>query len=48
VFLEHGRVALASGMDYGTPRAGHLRLNFATSPEHLTDAVRRMATGLQS
>ncbi|HEX4281006.1 MAG TPA: hypothetical protein VHZ27_09585 [Solirubrobacteraceae bacterium] len=31
------------GLDYGTPGAGHARLNFATSPEHLSEAVTRMA-----
>lgn len=42
-FLERGRVALSPGLDYGAPGAGHVRLNFATSPEHLADAVARMA-----
>ncbi len=43
VFLERGRVALGRGLDYGEPGAGHVRLNFATSPEHVTEAVRRMS-----
>jgi cystathionine beta-lyase len=43
VFLEHGRVALNSGLPFGTGGAGHVRLNVATSPDILTDAVRRMA-----
>jgi cysteine-S-conjugate beta-lyase len=47
VFLERGRVALMSGPDFGTGGAGHVRLNFATSPEVLTEAVRRMATALR-
>ncbi|MGW2188127.1 MalY/PatB family protein [Streptomyces sp. NPDC001719] len=42
VFLEHGRVALTSGTNYGPGGAGHVRLNFATSPEVLTEAVGRM------
>ena len=42
-FLARGRVALGRGLDYGQPGAGHVRLNFATSPTHLGDAVRRMA-----
>lgn len=46
VFLTEGRVALGRGLDYGAPGAGHVRLNFATSPEHLTDAVARMARAL--
>lgn len=43
VFLTRGRVTLGRGLDYGQPGARHVRLNFATSPEHLDDAVRRMA-----
>ncbi|MEU1178103.1 aminotransferase class I/II-fold pyridoxal phosphate-dependent enzyme [Streptomyces sp. NPDC005820] len=42
VFLEHGRVALNSGPTFGTGGTGHARLNLATSPELLTEAVRRM------
>ncbi|MDQ0688142.1 cystathionine beta-lyase [Streptomyces achromogenes] len=43
VFLERGRVALSPGPDFGTGGAGHVRLNLATSPEILTEGVRRMA-----
>ncbi|MBV9796761.1 MAG: aminotransferase class I/II-fold pyridoxal phosphate-dependent enzyme [Solirubrobacterales bacterium] len=46
-FLTQGRVALGRGLDYGQPGAGHVRLNFATSPEHLGDAVRRMALAVE-
>lgn len=42
-FLARGRVALSSGPAFGTGGAGHVRLNLATSPELLTEAVRRMA-----
>ncbi len=42
-FLARGRLALSPGLDYGRQGAGFVRLNFGTSPEHLTDAVRRMA-----
>lgn len=42
IFLERGRVALGRGLDYGAPGAGHVRLNCATSAEHLADAVARM------
>ncbi|GAA2497901.1 MalY/PatB family protein [Streptomyces gobitricini] len=45
-FLERGRVALHSGPPFGTGGAGHARLNLATSPEVLTEAVRRMAGAL--
>ncbi|TDC73498.1 MalY/PatB family protein [Streptomyces hainanensis] len=44
-FLERGRVALNGGLPFGTGGAGHVRLNLATSPEILTEAVDRMATG---
>ncbi|MEV7796038.1 aminotransferase class I/II-fold pyridoxal phosphate-dependent enzyme [Streptomyces sp. NPDC087512] len=46
VFLGRGRVALSAGTDFGTGGAGHVRLNLATSPEVLTEAVRRMASAL--
>ena len=42
-FLKDGRIALGRGLDYGAPGAGFVRLNFATSPGHLSDAVARMA-----
>ncbi|MGW1543803.1 MalY/PatB family protein [Streptomyces sp. NPDC002309] len=47
VFLRRGRVALNSGPGFGTGGAGHVRLNLATSPEILTEAVRRMAAALK-
>jgi cystathionine beta-lyase len=46
VFLERGRVALNSGPLFGTGGAGHVRLNLATSPEILADAVTRMASAV--
>ncbi|MGI8901136.1 MAG: MalY/PatB family protein [Nocardioides sp.] len=42
VFLERGRVALNAGPAFGTGGTGHVRLNLATTPEILTEAVRRM------
>ncbi|MEZ0089103.1 MalY/PatB family protein [Streptacidiphilus sp. EB129] len=45
-FLDHARVALTSGTGFGTGGAGHLRMNLATSPELVTEAVRRMAAAL--
>jgi cystathionine beta-lyase len=42
-FLEQGRVALNSGLTFGTGGAGHVRLNYATTPEILTQAITRMA-----
>ncbi|MEU7303168.1 aminotransferase class I/II-fold pyridoxal phosphate-dependent enzyme [Streptomyces sp. NPDC007206] len=47
VFLDRGRVALSSGLPFGTGGAGHVRLNLATSPEILTEGVRRMAAALK-
>jgi cysteine-S-conjugate beta-lyase len=42
-FLDRGRVALSRGLDYGREGAGFVRLNFGTSPEHVTDAIARIA-----
>jgi len=42
-FLEVGRVALGSGPTFGAPGNGFARLNFATSPELVDEAVRRIA-----
>lgn len=47
VFLARGRLAVNSGSVFGTGGAGHVRLNFATSPELVTEAVRRMADALR-
>ncbi|MEO3745231.1 aminotransferase class I/II-fold pyridoxal phosphate-dependent enzyme [Plantactinospora sp. B5E13] len=48
VFLDRGRVALVSGPTFGTGGVGHARFNLATSPEIITEAVRRMATAARS
>lgn len=45
-FLDQARVALSSGHVFGTGGAGHARLNFATHPEILIEAVRRMERAL--
>jgi cystathionine beta-lyase len=45
-FLERGRVALSPGPDFGPMGTGFVRLNLATSPEILTEAVRRMASAV--
>ncbi|MBD0423361.1 aminotransferase class I/II-fold pyridoxal phosphate-dependent enzyme [Streptomyces sp. TRM S81-3] len=42
-FLSRGRVALSSGIPFGTGGAGHVRLNLAASPEVIEEGVRRMA-----
>lgn len=43
-FLDRGRVALNSGLPFGRGGEGHVRLNYATTPEILTEAIVRMAT----
>ncbi len=43
VFLDRGRVALSAGTYFGAQGAGFARLNIGTSPELVTEAVRRMA-----
>lgn len=47
VFLERGRVAVNSGLPFGTGGAGHVRLNLATSPEIVEEGVRRIAAALR-
>ncbi|MEW2442897.1 MalY/PatB family protein [Micromonospora marina] len=42
MFLDRARVALSSGHVFGAGGAGFVRLNFATSPAVLTEAVIRM------
>ncbi|MFI5833647.1 MalY/PatB family protein [Micromonospora sp. NPDC051300] len=42
MFLDDARVALSSGHVFGAGGAGFVRLNFATSPAVLTEAVTRM------
>jgi cystathionine beta-lyase len=46
-FLERGRVALEAGLRFGAAGAGHVRLNFGTSPEILEEATARMARATQ-
>jgi cystathionine beta-lyase len=48
VFLQLGSVALSGGVRFGTGGAGHARLNLATSPEILREAVDRMAQAVQA
>ena len=45
-FLEKARVALSAGPAFGTGGDGHVRLNFATSPAVLAEAIDRMASAL--
>lgn len=45
-FRSDGRVALAAGRGFGEAGNGFVRLNLATSPEIIGEAVRRMASVL--
>ncbi|HET8681811.1 MAG TPA: aminotransferase class I/II-fold pyridoxal phosphate-dependent enzyme [Micromonosporaceae bacterium] len=45
-FLDRARVAVNPGPAFGEQGRGFVRLNFATSPEILGEAVRRMAVAL--
>jgi cysteine-S-conjugate beta-lyase len=45
-FLDNARVALSSGHVFGAGGNGYVRLNFATSPAILTEALTRMANAL--
>jgi cysteine-S-conjugate beta-lyase len=47
VFLDRGRVALSAGEAFGTGGVGHVRLNLATSPSILEEAVARMAAAVR-
>ncbi len=47
VLLERGRVALNSGPTFGAGGEGHARLNIATSPQILAEAVQRIAAALR-
>lgn len=44
--LEHARVALSEGRDFGPGGEHKARLNFATSPEILQEAVERMGAAV--
>jgi cysteine-S-conjugate beta-lyase len=48
IALEQGRVRLSPGHDYHAGLPGHVRLNIATSPDRLTEVVRRMGKSLVS
>ncbi|GAB3071784.1 aminotransferase class I/II-fold pyridoxal phosphate-dependent enzyme [Intrasporangium mesophilum] len=45
--VERAGVALSDGPMYGSGGAGHARLNYATSPEILREAVTRIARSLE-
>jgi cystathionine beta-lyase len=45
-FLEHGRVGLADGADFGPPGAGCVRLNFGTSSAILDELLQRLVQAL--
>jgi len=45
-FLDQARVALSSGHVFGTGGQHHVRLNFATNPQILTEAITRLGQSL--
>ncbi len=47
-FLDRGRVALSPGPDFGAPGNGFARLNIGTSPDLISEAVRRMAAAVST
>jgi cystathionine beta-lyase len=44
--LEHARIALSPGEEFGSPGIGHARLNFATSEAVLDEILARMGEAL--
>ncbi len=46
ILLDRGRVALSPGKAFSSRTTSFVRLNFATSPEILTEAVNRMAVAI--
>jgi cystathionine beta-lyase len=45
-FLDHAKIALSEGSDFGEPGRGHVRLNFATSEAILEDILGRLSGAL--
>jgi cystathionine beta-lyase len=43
IALDRGRVLVSDGANFGPGGAGHVRVNLATSPERVTEVVRRLA-----
>ena len=44
--IENAKVAFVPGVRFGEKFAGYVRLNFATSPEIITEAINRVAKAL--
>jgi cystathionine beta-lyase len=47
VFLQRGRVAVNAGHTFGAAGTGFVRLNLATHPDIVAEAVTRMARSAQ-
>jgi cystathionine beta-lyase len=45
-FLDHAKVALSDGLDFGEAGRGHVRLNFATSAEILDEILNRLSSAI--
>jgi len=48
MFMDSARVALSSGHVFGSGGAGFVRINFATTPSILREAIHRMATSVDA
>ena len=46
-FLDHAKIALASGNSFGAPGKGFARLNFGTPKAILQEALERMAEAVK-
>jgi cystathionine beta-lyase len=44
--IEHAKVAFVPGVRFGEKFASYIRLNFATSPEIIEEAIKRVAQAL--
>lgn len=47
-FVKHGRVAFSPGVNFGQAHARWVRINLATSPQIITEAVERVAVALRT
>ncbi len=48
LLAQRARVALSPGPSYGSPGAGHARLNFGTSPQLVGEMIDRLASALHA
>lgn len=48
VVLDEGKVAVNSGLPFGAPGVGHLRINYATSQTVLAEVIERLGSVMES